>query len=226
MLILILYAIIIPVMLYIIQHSGDALVPVLSGVSVAFILIINLLVPTVIVPLFFTYENLEEGELKEAILAEAAKTDVKVSEIKVIDGSKRSSHSNAFVSGFWNFRKVVLFDTLIAQHPVEEVCAVVNHELGHVVHNHILWNVALSATSLLIMFSCFAFTLGNRGIIHSFGFDNASNFLYLFLFTKLYVPISFCTDFVAMYMIRRAEYQADAFAVKHKHGKSLKNALV
>ena len=58
--------------------------------------------------------DLEEGELKTAILREAEKTDVSVAEIKVIDGSKRSSHSNAFVSGFWNFRKVVLFDTLIA----------------------------------------------------------------------------------------------------------------
>lgn len=113
-LILVFSAITIPLLLYIIQNSGDMLVPVLCGTSLALVLIINLLVPTVIVPLFFTYEDLEEGELKDAILAEAAKTDVSVAEIKVIDGSKRSSHSNAFVSGFWSFRKVVLFDTLIA----------------------------------------------------------------------------------------------------------------
>ena len=72
------------------------------------------MVPTVFVPLFFTYSELENEELKTAIWLEAEKTDVNVSEIKVIDGSKRSSHSNAFVSGFWHFRKVVLFDTLIA----------------------------------------------------------------------------------------------------------------
>lgn len=76
------------------------------------------------------------------------------------------------------------------------------------------------------MFSCFAFTLGNKGIIDSFGFENRSNFLYLFLFTKLYTPVSFMLDFVSMYFIRRAEYQADAFAVKHNHGKQLKNGLV
>lgn len=67
-----------------------------------------------IIPLFFNYSDLEGGELRDAIMKEAQKTDVSVAEIKVIDGSKRSSHSNAFVSGFWNFRKVVLFDTLIA----------------------------------------------------------------------------------------------------------------
>ena len=76
------------------------------------------------------------------------------------------------------------------------------------------------------MFLCFSFTLGNKGIIQSFGFDNQSNFLYLFLFLSMYKPVSFVVDVISMYFIRRAEYQADAFAVKHNHGKALKNALV
>ena len=76
------------------------------------------------------------------------------------------------------------------------------------------------------MFTCFAFALDNKGIIESFGFENTSNFLYLFLFMKLYLPVNFVVDFVAMFMIRRAEYQADAFAVKHNHGKALKDGLV
>ena len=135
---LVIYAVLIPLLLWLIHVSGPALVLNLAAASIIIVIILSLLVPTVIVPLFFTYSNLEDGELKDAILEEAKKTDVSVAEIKVIDGSKRSSHSNAFVSGFWNFRKVVLFDTLIAQHPVEEVCAVVNHELGHVVHKHML----------------------------------------------------------------------------------------
>jgi len=76
------------------------------------------------------------------------------------------------------------------------------------------------------MFTCFAFTLGNKGIIESFGFDNQSNFLYLFLFMKLYLPVRFIVDFVMMHAIRRAEYQADAFAVTHNHGQALKDGLV
>lgn len=109
----ILAAIIIPVLLYIIANSGPALVPVLAGVSVGFVIFINLLVPTVILPLFFTMKDLDEGELRDAIFAEAERTNIPVSQIKVIDGSQRSSHSNAFVAGFGSFRKVVLFDTLI-----------------------------------------------------------------------------------------------------------------
>ena len=192
-LVLVLYAVIIPLLLWVIAVSGPALVLTLAACSIGLVIILSLLVPTVIVPLFYDYTDLEEGELKTAILREAEKTDVSLAEIKVIDGSKRSSHSNAFVSGFWSFRKVVLFDTLIAQHPIEEVVAVVNHELGHVVYKHMLQQVVLTSVTLIIMFSCFAFTLGNKGIISSFGFDNESNFLYLFLFMKLYLPVSFFT---------------------------------
>jgi len=112
--ILVIYAAIIPLILWIIAISGPTLVLNLAAISVGLIIIVSLLVPTVFVPLFFTYSELENEELKTAIWLEAEKTDVNVSEIKVIDGSKRSSHSNAFVSGFWHFRKVVLFDTLIA----------------------------------------------------------------------------------------------------------------
>ena len=114
LLVVVLMAIVIPLILWIIHVSGPALVVTLAGCSVLLIVVLSLLVPTVIVPLFFTYSDLEEGELRTAVLQEALKTDVQVAEVKVIDGSKRSSHSNAFVSGFWSFRKVVLFDTLIA----------------------------------------------------------------------------------------------------------------
>ena len=132
------YAVILPLLLWIVAVSGPALVVNLAAISIGLIILISILVPTVFVPLFFTYSDLEDDELKTAIMQEAEKTDVAVSEVKVIDGSKRSSHSNAFVSGFGSFRKVVLFDTLIAQHPTDEVCAVVNHELGHVVHKDVL----------------------------------------------------------------------------------------
>mmetsp|Transcript_23052 Transcript_23052/g.30661 ORF Transcript_23052/g.30661 Transcript_23052/m.30661 type:complete len:370 (-) Transcript_23052:99-1208(-) len=224
---MVLFAVIIPLLLWIIHVSGGPTVVItLAAASTGLVIILSILIPTVIVPLFYTYTDLEDGELKTAILKEAEKTDVQVAEIKVIDGSKRSSHSNAFVSGFGSWRKVVLFDTLIAQHPVPEVCAVVNHELGHVVHKHIFQQILMSSLSLILMFSCFAFTLGNKAVIESFGFSNESNFLYLFLFTKLYMPVSTIVNFVSMFFIRRAEYQADAFAVTHGHAQPLKDGLI
>ena len=76
------------------------------------------------------------------------------------------------------------------------------------------------------MFSFFAMVLGNKGIVADFGFTHISNSLYLFLFMKLYMPISFVVSFIAMYFIRRAEYQADEFAVKNNHGQALKDGLV
>ena len=136
LIVVILYAVLIPLILWTIEVSGPALVITLAGVSISVIIILSILVPTVLLPCFYTFTDLEEGELRTAILKEAEKTDVSVAEIKVMDGSKRSSHSNAFVTGFWSFRKVVLFDTLIEQHPIDQVCGVVNHELGHVVHKH------------------------------------------------------------------------------------------
>lgn len=85
----------------------------LVTMSLLIIVLFQFLIPTFIIPLFYTLTDLQEGKLKDAILAEAKKTDVTVSQIKVMDGSTRSSHSNAFVTGLYPYRKVVIFDTLI-----------------------------------------------------------------------------------------------------------------
>ncbi len=109
----VLIAVVVPCILYVVDIGGDKLVFNLASLSIGFIVLINILVPILVIPCFFTFSELEQGNLKSAIFDEARKTNVRVSEIKVIDGSKRSSHSNAFVTGFWKWRKVVIFDTLI-----------------------------------------------------------------------------------------------------------------
>jgi len=116
------------------------------------------------------------------------------------------------------FRKVVLFDTLIEEHTDEEIIAMVSRELGHVSNNHMLQKVIMSAVQMIIVFSFFGLVLGNKGVLYSFGFDHASSFLYLFIFSQLFLPVDFLTKFIAMYVVRRTEYQADAFAVTHNHG--------
>ena len=100
-----------------------------------------------------------------------------------MDGSTRSSHSNAFVSGFSTFRKVVIFDTLIEQQTHDEIIAVVNHELGHVHHSHLINDVVIEAVTLTVMFFFFALCLGNQDMLFSFGFTHSSNFLYLLVFS-------------------------------------------
>lgn len=162
--------------------------------------------PTVILPIFFKFSDLEDGKLKTDIFKEAEKTKIPVSQIKVIDGSQRSSHSNAFVTGFGAARKVVIFDTLIEQQSPEEILAVVNHELGHVAYHHVVWGVGRAIIQLAVMFSFFSLCIGNRDILRSFNFTRTSNFVSLFLFQMLYSPSSFFTQFLQMYLTRVAEF--------------------
>ena len=225
-LLLVMFAIVIPLILWTIAKSGKALIPSLAGISILGVILINLLIPTVILPIFFTFSELEDEELKKNIFAEAEKTKIDVNEIRVIDGSQRSSHSNAFVAGLCGARKVVLFDTLLEEHSEDEILAVVNHELGHVAHNHIIKRVIVMCLQLIIMFSAFSLILGNKEVLLSFGFKYNSNFLYLFLFQYLWIPIQFVTQFFSMYMIRRAEYEADQYAVNFNHGPALKKGLI
>ena len=109
----VLVSIMLSVILYVIKKAGENLIFYLSIVTIGFLLIIQILFPIFIIPCFYTYSDLKEGELRDAIFKESEKTKIPVSQIKVIDGSTRSSHSNAFVTGFSAFRKVVIFDTLI-----------------------------------------------------------------------------------------------------------------
>lgn len=126
----------------------------------------------------------------------------------MIDGSKRSSHSNAFVSGFSRWRKVVIFDTLLSTQEQSEILAVVNHELGHVAHHHIVWNMASALIQIVLMFTVFSWCLEDTSMLRSFGFfkecesaqigkktECSSKYLALFVFTLVYSPTSFVTRF-------------------------------
>lgn len=124
------------------------------------------------------------------------------------------------------FRKVLLFDTLLENHSDDEIIAIVNHELGHVHHMHVAQHTVMAAIQLVIMFVLFSFANGNKGILEAFGFDYTSKFICLFLFTKLYMPVDFITRFISMHFVRLAEFEADAFAVDHKHGPGLKSGLI
>lgn len=97
------------------------------------------------------------------------------------------------MTGFGWFRKVVVFDTLIEQQDTDEICAVVNHELGHVAHHHVLVNLFVGLIQLTIMFTLFSLCLGNVEIVKAFHFTRTSPFLYLLSFQILYGPSSFVT---------------------------------
>ena len=100
--------------------------------------------PKFIIPLFNKLSPLEEGELKDRLMALSEKTGFKAKAIEVIDGSKRSGHSNAYFTGFGKFRRIVLYDTLIEQMKIEEIEAVLAHEVGHYKLGHIPKRLAVS----------------------------------------------------------------------------------
>src|SRR4029077_9411327 len=121
-----------------------------AAVVVAFQLLLLLIAPAMIMPLFNKFTPLPQGTLRERLFALAQRTDFPTRSIDVMDGSKRSCHSNAFFTGFGRFRKIVLFDTLIAQLTEPELESVLAHEIGHYKKRHVLKLFSVSMTGVFV----------------------------------------------------------------------------
>lgn len=183
-----------------------------------FQLLMMILYPQLILPLFNKLTPLEEGELKTRLMNLAERTGFKAKTIEVIDGSKRSTHSNAYFTGFGKFRRIVLFDTLINQLSIEELEAVLAHEIGHYKCGHIPKMLLLSGFllfsgfGLLHILSSWPTFFSAFGLQHVTGFTEAHMTLVLILFS-LVIPILlfWVNPFIALWT-RKHEYEADAFA--------------
>lgn len=180
----------------------------------AFQLVMVVLAPVIIMPLFNKFTPLPEGTLRERLLRLAQRTGFHSKSIQVMDGSKRSRHSNAFFTGFGNFRKIILFDTLINQLEEEELEAVLAHEIGHYKKRHIPKMLAGSAAGLLLAFFLIAWLAEQDWFYGSFGFDPIPAGLApaLLLFSLLSGLFTFWLSPLFNMLSRRFEYQADAYA--------------
>ncbi len=182
------------------------------GLMFGFQLLMLVLYPKVILPLFNKLTPLPEGELKTRLMSLSERTGFKASTIEVIDGSKRSGHSNAYFTGFGRFRRIVLFDTLIAQLTPEELEAVLAHEVGHYRCGHIPKMIAMSAATLLGSFAAIAWLARSEWFNTAFGFpayELAPSFL---LFGLLSGAVMFWFSPLGNILSRKHEYEADAFA--------------
>jgi STE24 endopeptidase len=178
--------------------------------------------PIWIMPLFNRFEPLAEGSLRDRLMALAEKTGFQARTILVMDGSKRSGHSNAFFAGFGRWRRVVLFDTLISQLSEAELEAVLAHEIGHYKCGHIPRSLVLSGVAFFIGFMVLGWLAQMPVFVSSFGFTVEQGFLpVLFLFSILSGPILFWIAPVFNYLSRRNEFEADRFAVKAQEGNPL-----
>jgi STE24 endopeptidase len=165
-------------------------------------------------PLFNKYTPMAEGELKEAILKYTGSVNFPIKNIFVMDGSKRSSKSNAFFTGFGRNKRIALFDTLIAQHSVPEMVAVLAHEVGHYKKKHILQGMIISIVHTGVLFFLLSLFLTSPGLYQAFGIGYQPIYAGLLFFGLLYTPIELVLSVVMQMLSRKNEYEADRFAAE------------
>ncbi len=195
-----------------------------------FELFIMFIAPVLILPLFNKFVPLEpagkEGELRSSIEQYASVENFKMKGIFKMDASKRSSKSNAFFIGFGNNRRIVLFDTLIIKHTVDELISVLAHEIGHYKKKHILKRLLISVITTGIMFFILSFFISNRGLFSAFKMEQLSIYAGLVFFGFLYAPINMIFSVFGNIVSRRHEYEADRYAVStHKKPQAFISAL-
>ena len=187
-------------------------------VVIAFQLLLLLIAPAVIMPLFNRFTPLPDGALRERLFALAQRTEFPTRSIEVMDGSKRSSHSNAFFTGFGRFRKIVLFDTLVAQLAEPELESVLAHEIGHYKKRHVVKLFGVSISGVFIGFAAVAWLARQEWFYRALGFAYHAGFAAanivpaMLVFALLAGTISFWFSPLIHIWSRRFEYEADAFA--------------
>ena len=177
-----------------------------------------------IVPLFNKQTPLPEGELRASIEQLAEKAGFRLTNIYVMDSSKRSTHANAYFAGFGKKRRIVLYDTILEQLTTEEILAVLAHEIGHSKHNHIAKDMVTGLAQHLLMFILLGLTMHYSLLAGAIGCEPSFH-VNMFLFSILYSPLSLLLSLLGNYVSRKNEYEADAFARANGLHEALISAL-
>lgn len=199
-------------LLYFFIYAGPMAWLYASGAIVAFTLAVQFIAPTWIMPLFNKFEPLPEGDLRTSIMETAQKASFPLQGVFKIDGSKRSSKSNAFFTGFGKNKRIALFDTLIENHTNDELVNVLAHEIGHYKLKHIVKGMAISIIQTGVMLALLQFFLQAEGLFEAFYMQEVSVYAGLLFFGMLYAPIEMILSVFMQMQSRRHEYEADAFA--------------
>jgi len=214
----------VPLLIFIMLYPSDFWIYFWIVVSF-FVVFINMFYTSLIVPLFNKLRVLENGDLRDKLNSFAKKVDFSLSNIFVIDGSKRSSKANAYFSGFGKNKKIVLYDTLIKNHSVDELVAVLAHEIGHYKLKHIISNMIISIITTGIMLYIMSKFLFNSEISYALGGNISFRHLEIFAFFIIYSPINTILGILLNIKSRKNEYEADDFAVRSYKKKPLITAL-
>jgi len=190
-----------------------------------FVVFMSMFYSTLIVPLFNKQTPLEQGKLRDAIEKFSNKVGFKLDNIFVIDGSKRSTKANAYFSGIGSKKRIVLFDTLIKDLSINEIVAVLAHEIGHYKKKHILIGIIVSIIQSGITLYIFSLFVDNPQLSLVLGSDIPSFHLGLISFGILYSPISLVTGLIANVFSRKNEYTADSYTKENFKAEPLVKAL-
>ncbi|CAL7950156.1 unnamed protein product [Xylocopa violacea] len=227
--------------IWIIENGGDYFFFYLWIFLIFASLFIMILYPGVIAPLFDKYTPLPNGDLKTKIEALAASINYPLYKIFIVDSSKRSSHSNAYLYGFHKYKRIVLFDTLVKEYykPTEneteakgcetdEVLAILAHELGHWKYSHTLKGFMLGQLCFLINIYLYAKFVNYKPMFEAFGFMNSQpTFIGLIIVTMyILIPLNALLQFITVVLGRKYEFEADRFAKTLGHGEALKSSLI
>ena len=193
----------------------------ITGITI----VINGFYAQIIVPLFNEQKKLEKGELRSEIEKYSCKVGFDLSNIFIIDGSKRSSKANAYFSGFGKQKRVTLFDTLIEKLNKKQIVAVIAHEIGHYKKNHIIFNLFFSIIQTGIMLYILSLFIYMPIFSNALGIENHSFHIGLVTFSILFTPISEISSLIFNLFSRKFEYEADEFAKKTFNGEYLIEAL-
>ncbi|CAM8960827.1 hypothetical protein QQ045_003529 [Rhodiola kirilowii] len=211
----------------IVQKGGPYLAIYLWAFMFVLSIVMMTLYPVLIAPLFNKFTPLPDGELRTKIENLASSLKFPLKKLFVVDGSTRSSHSNAYMYGFFNNKRIVLYDTLIQQcKDEEEVVAVIAHELGHWKLNHTMYSFVAVQILTFLQFGGYTLVRNSTELFQSFGFDTQPVLIGLILFQHTVIPVQHLVNFGLNLVSRSFEFQADAFAKKLGYANALRGGLV
>lgn len=212
--------------LWLMQSAGEWWWVYAWAVLTTFSLFMFWAYPKFIAPIFNKFKPLEEGEVKQRIEDLLTRTGFNSQGVFVMDGSRRSSHGNAYFTGFGNNKRIVFFDTLLEHLSPTQVEAVLAHELGHFKHKHIVKQMILSTTMTLVGFGVLAWLMQQNWFYSGLGIEQSSTYAALILFMLVSPVFTFFIGPAMSWLSRKNEFEADAFAAKQSSAEELISALV
>lgn len=241
--------IMVPIMagiVYIVKWGGDYFFVYLWVFTFVVSMALITIYPVWIAPLFDKYTPLEEGPLRKSIEKLAASLEFPLTQLYVVEGSKRSAHSNAYFYGWWKSKRIVLFDTLLLNKGKKdlselkedeigkgcddnEILAVLGHELGHWKLGHMTKNIIISQVNIFVMFAVFGYLFKSDPLYRAVGFHSGTQPILIgliLILQYLLAPVNALIGFFMTMLSRRFEFQADAFAVKLGYARDLGKSLI